>query len=216
MTVPILYSFRRCPYAIRARMAILASGFVCELREVALSNKPSALLLASPKATIPVLVLPDGQVLDESLDIMAYALGQNDPDDWLITATGSAMELVTVNDSDFKHHLDRYKYPQRYDGHASLHREAGMTILRHLEAILAKQAFLTDDRCSLVDVAIFPFVRQFAAVDEAWFASQSIPFLAAWLSAFLGNEMFNTAMATFPIWNPSDVETLFPQGLAAV
>jgi glutathione S-transferase len=216
MTLPILYSFRRCPYAMRARIAIFASGLVCELREVALADKPDALLLASPKATIPVLVLPDGRVLDESLDIMIYALEQNDPDNWLETATGSAVHLVETNDSALKHHLDRYKYPQRYESNFDQHRDAGMAILQRFDSILSQQRFLTADSCSLVDVAIFPFVRQFAAVNEAWFASQSIPFLAAWLNAFLGSEMFKTAMATYPIWKPGDVETHFPQGLAAV
>jgi glutathione S-transferase len=210
MRLPTLYSFRRCPYAIRARLAILVSGMTCELREVSLANKPEAMLLASPKATVPVMVLPDGKVLDESLDIMRYALEANDPDGWLTSIDDAAMELVRVNDDAFKHHLDRYKYPDRFDGDPLPHRAAGITILRALNQRLDKHGRLIGPRDSLIDAAILPFVRQFAAVDEAWFALEPIPAVQKWLAQFLQSQAFKQVMINLPVWKEGDPETLFP------
>jgi glutathione S-transferase len=209
MTLPILYSFRRCPYAIRARMAILAAGLVCELREVSLSNKPETMLLASPKATLPVMVLSDGRVLDESLDIMRYALGQNDPANWLGPMNDQHMDLVATNDDVFKIHLDHYKYPDKYDGNPMDHRDAAMAILGKLNHQLETEKFLTGDRCVLVDAAIFPFVRQFAAVNEAWFDRQPVSHLRNWLKGFLTSAAFEMAMVNAPIWKPIDPITCF-------
>ena len=210
MTLPILYSFRRCPYAIRARLAILVSGLVCELREVSLANKPEAMLLASPKTTIPVMVLPDGRVLEESLDIMSYVLRCNDPKNWLGPVNDTRMAWVRTNDDVFKVHLDHYKYPGKYSGDAHAHRDAGLSILARLDHVLAQQKFLAGPTCSLIDIAILPFVRQFAAVDEAWFGTQPIPFVQAWLVQFLASDMFAAAMVSLPIWKPGDGATLFP------
>jgi glutathione S-transferase len=181
--LPILYSFRRCPYAMRARMALLISGIKCELREVKLSAKPEAMVAASPKATVPVLVRTDNVVLDESLQIMRWTLGVNDPEGWL---KGDDAPLIEANDGPFKHHLDRYKYPSRYDDcDAVEHREAGLEILRDLEKRLSDQPQLCGEQRSMADIAIMPFVRQFAHTDREWFAEQPVPHLRQWLEAHI-------------------------------
>jgi glutathione S-transferase len=212
MTLPVLYSFRRCPYAIRARLAIVVSGLVCELREVSLANKPADMILASPKATVPVMVLPDATVLEQSLDIMAYALAHNDPSNWSGPVAAQAMGLIELVDTRFKDHLDRYKYPDRYEGDGVKHRELGLTILAGFDALLTKHAFLAGADFTMIDAAILPFVRQFAAVDTDWFASQPIPHVHAWLTAFLDGELFKNAMTSQPVWKPRDPVTRFPAG----
>jgi len=164
--LPILYSFRRCPYAIRARLALLASGTVCEIREVKLSAKPAEMLALSPKATVPVLLSPDGRVIEESLDIMRWALARNDPEGWL---DRSDELLIACNDGPFKHHLDRYKYPDRHDADPAEHRAAALDLLRPLEARLLASPYLCGDAMGLADAALMPFVRQFAQTDLAWF-----------------------------------------------
>ena len=153
--IPILYSFRRCPYAIRARLALDVSGQVCELREVALRNKPPELFRASPKATVPVLLLPDGEVIDESLDIMLWALNRNDPERWL---AGEGMRgLIGRFDSHFKQHLDHYKYTSRFAGSDPLvSRAAACQDLALLEEILTQKAYLAGEHVSLADMAIVP------------------------------------------------------------
>jgi glutathione S-transferase len=210
MNLPILYSFRRCPYAIRARLAILVSATDVEIREVSLANKPSEMLSASPKGTIPVLVLPDGEVLDESLEIMAYALGLNDPQDWRSGATQHGMGFVSLVDDVFKTHLDHYKYPDRYDDDPIVHRDAALSILEGFDAVLLRHAFLAGSYVTLVDAAIFPFVRQFAAVDPAWFEAQPIDALNAWLKRLLSSDIFHAAMVTIPAWKAGDTMTVFP------
>jgi glutathione S-transferase len=210
MTLPILYSFRRCPYAIRARLAIAVSGLVCELREVSLANKPADMILVSPKATVPVMVLPGATVLEQSLDIMAYALGHNDPDKWRGFVAAEAVGLIDLVDTEFKDHLDRYKYPDRYDGDALKHRDAGLAILADFDAILTYHPYLAGSNFTLIDAAILPFVRQFAAVDTNWFASQPIPNVHAWLSEFLDCELFQAAMTSQPVWKSGDPAILFP------
>jgi glutathione S-transferase len=210
MNLPILYSFRRCPYAIRARLAILVSGLRCELREVSLANKPEAMLIASPKATIPVMVLSNGQVLDESLDIMRHALSVRDPEGWLSGVTDETSILVTINDQTFKRHLDHYKYPDRWDDDPLAHRAAGLAILAELDARLARHGMLTGQTYTLSDIAILPFVRQFAAVDESWFAAQPIPHLQKWLVGFLESKLFARAMVPMPIWKVGDPPIDFP------
>jgi glutathione S-transferase len=210
MQYPVLYSFRRCPYAIRARLAILVSGLLVELREISLANKPAMMTTASPKATIPVMVLPDGTVLEESLDIMAYALGHNDPDNWLYGALPAAMAQVSLVDDVFKNHLDHYKYPNQYDGDPIEHRNRGMAILAAFDATLARQGYLGGNAFSQVDAAILPFVRQFWAVDPVWFADQPVPALKGWLTAFLDSPLFADAMVTNPVWRDGDPTTIFP------
>jgi glutathione S-transferase len=184
---PLLFSFRRCPYAIRARLALAVSGIDVTVQEVKLSAKPAALLAVSPKATVPVLVLADGRVIDESLDIMRWALAQQDPEHWLAHTDD---RVIATNDGAFKLYLDAWKY------RASLaDRDAALAILASLDARLAAQAQLGGDRPGLTDMAILPFVRQFAAVDPAWFADQTLPRLQAWLAAHLATPLFQRVMA---------------------
>lgn len=207
---PILYTFRRCPYAMRARLALAVSGTVCAVREVVLRDKPAELLAASPKGTVPVLVLEDGRVVDESLEIMRWALTRNDPEEWLWP--GDAMwPLIAENDGPFKQALDRYKYPARYEGADPLvHRGEALDFLQRLETKLNGGRFLFGDLPSLADAAIFPFVRQFAAVDPTWFAAQPLPGLHGWLAGLLASPLFATVMARWPQWRAGDAEPLFP------
>ena len=196
--LPILYSFRRCPYAMRARMAIAVAGVDVETREVALHNKPDAMVAASPKATVPVLVLPDGRVIDESIDIMAWALRHHDPLDWSRARDDA---LIATNDGAFKHHLDRMKYPHRYDGvDAAHHYREGVAILRHYEAVLAESQFLGSDHATFTDIAIFPFVRQFARADMASWRQTPLPRTRNWLETLTQSPLFDSIMAKHKLW----------------
>ncbi|KQM19774.1 glutathione S-transferase [Novosphingobium sp. Leaf2] len=199
MPLPILYSFRRCPYAMRARLALAISGKRYELREVKLSAKPEAMLAASPKGTVPVLVLPDGRVIDQSIDIMRHALAQHDPERWLDRDDPA---LIADNDGPFKHGLDRYKYPDRHGVDAAAHRDAGLNFLQRLEHTLCASAYLGGNERGLIDAAIIPFVRQFAAVDRGWFDAEPLPRLKAWLSAYLASGLFGAIMLRVPPWSP--------------
>jgi glutathione S-transferase len=197
--LPILYSFRRCPYAMRARLALLLADRTCEIREVLLRDKPAAMIAVSPKATVPVLLLPDGQVIDQSLDIMRWALGVplDDP-------------LVAANDGAFKRHLDHYKYPDRHGVDPQTSRTAGLAILEDYEERLRHHAFLQGETATPLDYAIMPFVRQFAAVDSAWFDAQSLPMLQHWLAQHIASHLFERAMIRLPQWHDGDAPTLFP------
>ena len=199
MSGSILYSFRRCPYAMRARMALTIGGVDFDLCEVKLSAKPKAMLDASPKGTVPVLVLPDGAVIDESLDIMRWALMRHDPEDWLARDDAA---LIARNDGPFKHALDRYKYPERHDGDALAHRAHGLSLLAGLDARLSRNGQLCGSTRGLADAAIMPFVRQFAAVDRAWFEAQPLPHLRAWLEWHLASDLFNRIMERSAPWSP--------------
>ncbi len=203
---PILYSFRRCPYAMRARLALAVSGTRYELREVSLRAKPTAMLAASAKGTVPVLVLSEGEVIDQSLDIMRWALTTCDPEGWLERDDAS---LISTNDGSFKHDLDRYKYPDRHEADALTHREHGLTFLRELDARLAISTFLGGPVQGVTDAAIVPFVRQFAAVDPTWFAAQRLPQLHSWLQGIIGSGLFRSIMLRAPLWNPGDLPTHF-------
>jgi glutathione S-transferase len=206
---PILYSFRRCPYAMRARMALLISETPVRLREVVLRDKPEEMVAASPKATVPVLVQDDATVIDESLAIMQWALDRNDPAGWLDDAQAGA-DLIAEADSDFKDNLDRYKYPTRYDDVDPLaHRSAGLAFLEKLEKPLVAQGQLLGTRPRLADFAIFPFIRQFANNDRNWFDAQPLPGLQKWLAAHLGSDLFAAAMKKYPQWKTGDPEPLF-------
>lgn len=202
MTDPIIYSFRRCPYAMRARLALAVSGQRPVLREVRIAAKPDAMLAVSPKGTVPVLLLADGQVIDESLDIMRWALGRHDPEAWL--ARDDA-DLIAQNDGVFKYHLDRYKYPQRHDSDALAHRAMGIEILAGLDARLADQGGqLAGIKRGLVDMAIMPFVRQFAAVDADGFSRLDFPYLQTWLSGHLQSCLFQSIMTRWTPWREGD------------
>ena len=192
---------------MRARLAVAASGVVCHLREVKLSAKPEAMLIASPKGTVPVLVLPDGKVVDQSLDIMRWALGQGDPEGWLARDDPG---LVARNDGVFKQDLDRYKYPERHESDPLEHREGGLVFLRDLDDRLAAHGQLCGPARGLADAAIMPFVRQFSAVDVAWFEAQSLPHLTRWLAGHLGSDLFQVVMTRFAPWHEGDAAVLFP------
>ena len=192
---------------MRARLALLASGTVCEIREVKLADKPSAMIAISPKATVPVLHLADRQVIDQSIDIMRWALGKNDPESWL---DRDDRDLIEANDGPFKHHLDRYKYPERHGSDPAGHRAAGLELLRVLEDRLALHASLSGDARGLTDAAIMPFVRQFAQTDRAWFDAQPMPRLQAWLESHLASPLFAAAMIRLRPWQPGDESISFP------
>lgn len=223
--LPILYSFRRCPYAMRARLAIAVSGQRCELREVVLRNKPPEMLAASPKATVPVLVLPSGDVIDESLDIMLWALRRNDPEGWLTPQCGSldAMKaLIAENDGMFKQSLDRYKYPNRrypqeHSGDvqrfAQAHQAHGAGWLAGLESRLESGGWLFGNGtnlASLADMAILPFVRQFAHTDTVWFAAQPWPHLLGWLARWEASALYHSIMEKYPPWQTGHAGVGFP------
>lgn len=211
---PVLYSFRRCPYAMRARLALAVSGQMVELREVDLKDKPVEMLLISPKGSVPVLLTPDGKVLEESLDIMLWALGQHDPAGWLTPESGGLEEmlaLIAECDGDFKHHLDRYKYPQRYqDEDALTHRNAGAAFLRQLDARLNLHTYLFGSQAALADMAILPFVRQYAKTDEEWFLQQPWPALQVWLESITRSPSFALVMSRQAKWVPGDARICFP------
>ncbi len=212
--MPVLYSFRRCPYAMRARMALLVSATPVRLREVVLRDKPEEMIAASPKATVPVLVLPDGRVIDESLAIMHWALAGNDPQGWL---QGNAAETALIAEADgpFKDHLDRYKYPTRYENVDPLdHRAGGLAFLERLDGLIQASGQLMAAQSTLADHAIFPFVRQFANNDRAWFDQLPLPALQQWLSDHLASPLFATTMQKYLQWQSGDVEPVF--GLEAV
>jgi glutathione S-transferase len=192
---------------MRARMAVLVGGLSCDIREVKLSAKPAEMIAASPKATVPVLVLPDGRVIDESLEIMRWALGRNDPEHWL---DGDDAELIAANDGPFKHHLDRYKYPDRHGEDPAEHRAAGMAILAVLETRLAATANLCGTGRTLTDIALMPFVRQFAEVSRAFFDAQPIQGVQRWLASHIASPLFEQAMTRLAPWQPGDAPIPFP------
>lgn len=214
MTLPVLYSFRRCPYAMRARMSLIASDTHCALREIELKNKPDEMLEASPKGTVPVLVPGEGPVLEESLDIMLWALERHDPQGWLAPERGTRDEmlaLIRACDGEFKPHLDRYKYPTRHEDVDPLHHRAqGLAFVSRLDDRLGEDPWLFGTRIALADVAIFPFIRQFANTDREWFDEAAPPHARAWLERCLAWPVFTRAMAKVPVWEAGSREPVFP------
>ena len=193
-----LYSFRRCPYAMRARMALRYSGVALEIVEVSLKAKPAEMLALSSKGTVPVLNAA-GQVIDESLAIMHWALAQHDPQDWQLlndpAGPAAIAALVEENDQVFKVHLNRYKYAERYPEHPmAFYRSEGEVFLGKLERLLEQREYLLADHPSLADVALMPFVRQFAHVDREWFGQASYPRLQRWLQGFIDSDLFTSIM----------------------
>jgi glutathione S-transferase len=189
-----LYSFRRCPYAMRARMALRYSGVPVEIVEVSLKAKPAEMLAISPKGTVPVMDA-DGRVIDESLEIMRWALAQNDPQGWLLDGDSRIAELIEANDQGFKINLNRYKYAERYpEQPMEVYRAQGVVFLQRLEGLLQDRDYLLADHPSLADIALLPFVRQFAHVDREWFAQTPYPRLQAWLHNFLESDLFTSIM----------------------
>jgi glutathione S-transferase len=209
--LPLLYTYRRCPYAMRARMALLVAKRDFNAHEIVLRNKPAAMLALSPKGTVPVLLLDDGQVLDESWDIMRWALDtQVDTDAdadatqswWRLAQTAQNLDLLQRNDGEFKRLLDRYKYPERHACEGvtrNLTRaQAVACFLDPLEARLQSQTYLGGARPCATDLAVFPFVRQFAAVEPDWFASLAAPAVRAWLASWLNKPLFEACMLKLP------------------
>ncbi len=197
---------------MRARLALRVSGVAVALREVVLRNKPAALIAASPKATVPVLQLPGGAVLEQSLDIMRWALGAHDPQGWLRPEEQDEVQgLVDLNDGPFKQALDRYKYAPRHpERPAQAWRdEAVAGVLAPWNTRLAERRFLLRDTPSLADMALLPFVRQFASVDAAWFDSAPLPHLRAWLQRGTSSELFVSVMHPYAAWQPGDAELIF-------
>jgi glutathione S-transferase len=212
--LPVLWTFRRCPYAMRARLALTISKISFEWREIILRHKPAAMLEASPKGTVPVLVLPDGTVLEESLDIMHWALARHDPESWLGLSEQESHEiksLILQSDNEFKHHLDRTKYHNRYEGaDPEFHRTEALKILHQWDQRLSDAGQFFGSRPGLADMAIFPFVRQFANIDRSWFSAQSLPALHQWLQGHLESELFAGIMEKHPPWQDGDAPLLFP------
>jgi len=197
---PVLYSYRRCPYAMRARMALKYAGIAVDVHEITLSAKPSELLAVSPKGTVPVLVLQDQttskqQVLEQSLDIMHWALQQQDVDGWLTVDKQLAQQLIAENDTSFKQSLDKYKYAIRFPEQSSLtYRAQAEEFLHKLESQLSQSTFLLSDQLSVADIAIFPFVRQFSGVDSHWFEHAAYPKVRAWLNTLIASALFVSVM----------------------
>ena len=194
--IPILYSFRRCPFAIRARMVLFYSGINVEIKEVLLKDKPLMMLSLSPKGTVPVLISPDGTVLDESYQIMLWAINISDPDHWYPSCMSKEIDdLVYKNDHEFKSTLDKYKYSDRHPENSKIYyRRQGEYFLIFLEEKLKSNNYLLGDEISLADVAIFPFIRQFAFVDIDWFESSRYLKLRQWLNTILSSKIFNIVM----------------------
>ncbi len=203
---PILYSFRRCPYAMRARLGLASAQIRVELREVVLRDKPAAFLTASPTGTVPCLQA-EGAVIDESFDIMRWALAQSDPEGWL-TMPATGLDWIEEADGPFKRALDRTKYATRYPGEdPEAHRVVAHEFLARLDAQIDTWIF---DRPTLADFAILPFVRQFAFIDKARFDAQDWPALQGWLERFLASDRFTAVMDKYPQWHDGDAPTAFP------
>lgn len=188
---PLLYSYRRCPYAMRARMALVAAKIQCQVQEIDFKNKPAAMLAISPKGTVPVLQRLQEQVIEESLDIVFWALQQHDPEGFLTCDIAMAKNLIAENDGGFKKALDRYKYSNRFpDEDCTQARDNGLEFLQKLEDILILQKNLIGQTISVADICIFPFVRQFVNVDKDWFNAHSFPYLKVWLASHIHGDLF--------------------------
>lgn len=211
--LPALYSFRRCPYAIRARLALLLANQTVELREVVLKNKPAELLACSPKGTVPVLVT-DNQIIDESLDIMHWALDTNFPSAAIDNCDETAKALVTSNDKCFKHWLDKYKYFDRHpENSRQFYRDQACEFIAELESRLENQLYIgqldNHDKPGFADLAIWPFIRQFAFCDMEWFRASTFSKTVAWLDRLLHNPVFKVAMTKYPPWQAGQETVLF-------
>lgn len=204
-----LYSFRRCPYAMRARLGLVLSNKSVQLREIILKHKPEAMLKASPKGTVPVLIEKDGHVIDESLDIMKWAL----EDSQLLNSVTSAMHsLIKENDDVFKGWLDKYKYADRYPEYSEVYyREQGELFLEKLEQLLTNSNMLFTDKYCFADLAILPFIRQFAFVDIDWFNQSKYQHVRDWLTTFIDSALFLSIMKKYPTWLESHQEISFPE-----
>ena len=206
---PILYTFRRCPYAMRARFAMRSSKIIVEVREIKLQKKPSEFLKSSPKGTVPVLITKSGKVLEESLDIINWALNKNDPDKWLANGKLESHEITKLLDdleNKFKPNLDKYKYPSRFSGvDQFFHRDKNLCFLKKLNSYLENNKSLNCEHLSLLDYAIFPFVRQFRNVNQDWFDKLNFVFLNKWINQIIDSKDFSSIMKKFKKWEPNDL-----------
>ena len=209
MTTPILYSFRRCPYCMRAHMALKQAGIKVELREVSLNDMPEEALAVSPAETVPVLVLADGTAIDESWEIVKWALAQNDPDDWLGKDNSLLLDtemLIETNDFSFKEDLDHYKYSDRYPEHSEKHyRQACEEYIEELEEMLIEYPYLLAEQLSAADIGVFPFVRQFSLVDADWFQQAPYPNVQRWLKSLINSALFKNVFQKHELWKKGDV-----------
>ena len=212
MNLPILYSFRRCPYAMRARMALILASEDCELREITLKNKPDEMLQISAKGTVPVLELPN-KVLEESLDIISWAM-QSRPESVYIFSTKEKLiseSLIQLFDSKFKYHLDRYKYASRYEANSSEHQKECKNILEKLDSKINSSPWIFGEKVSLLDISILPFIRQCKIADPEWFFEQNFKKVIALLDFFEASNLFIHAMKKFDLWDPQNPNgSLFP------
>ena len=216
MKTPILYSFKRCPYAMRARMAIKLSNINCELREIRLNNKPKHMLEVSPKGTVPVLVLEE-RIIDESMEIIHWAMNQKNIFNDDISRSDKTLTETLINDFDnkFKHHLDRYKYSTRYkDVDAKEHRNLCMQMLMQIECLISKENWFFSSQISKLDISILPFIRQFRIADTDWFDNQElIPKTQKFLNTFLNSDLFNDVMINYKLWVNDSEPIYFPAKL---
>jgi glutathione S-transferase len=218
MTLPVLYSLRNCPYAMRARLAIYKSKQTVELRDVVLKHKPPEMIAASSKATVPILVLATAQVIDESLEVMLWALGESDPDNLLrienskqsvslnetkpSIETKDILKLIDLFDSEFIPCLDAYKCAKRYhESNLKECRHACEVYIQKLEHRLSLHKYLIDDNESMADIALLPFIRKFAKVERQWYRQSSYPNIRHWLNQYLQSALFNKVMAQHPLWS---------------
>jgi glutathione S-transferase len=214
MKKPILYSLQHCPYAMRARLALLMARQVVSLRAIVTKDKPADMLAISPKGTVPILILSDGTIIDESLDIMIWALKSNDPDDLLYSQQpelySEMLELISESDNEFRTSLSAYKYNKRYHlaDEIKLRSECELFIQK-IESMLTKQMFIMGDKLSFADLAILPFVRQFANTDKKWFRDSGYPKVTAWLAGLMQSLLFTKAMRKYPLWLENNEEFLF-------
>jgi len=216
--MPILYSFKRCPYAMRARMAIYLSQIVVELREVSLKNKPKSMLEISPKGTVPVLLLENGDVIDESMDIINWCLKTKTKVFKDVLTKDQELfsnKTIQIFDEEFKFHLDRYKYATRYkDVDEIFHRDACLEILKNLENKTTNTKWFFSDNVNKIDISVLPFIRQFRIANPLWFdAKVDMPNIQIWLKNFLESKLLNEVMVNFEVWVPNDSIKLFPTNL---
>ena len=210
---PTLYSFRRCPYAMRARLALRLCKIQCIIREISLKAKNSEFLKVSPKATVPVLVLPNGEVLEESLDIIYWSLEQNDPSKLKINnqLANETNKLIELFDTEFKFHLDRYKYSSRYNiKNSQVHRDKGRDLLVLINNLLEGKNYIGGKNISLLDISILPFVRQYRIADIKWFDNNlGLDNVSNWLNIFLNSGLLASIMTKYKVWEIDDPLTLF-------
>ena len=210
---PTLYSFRRCPYAMRARLALRLCKIECIIREISLKAKNTEFLRVSPKATVPVLVLPNGEVLEESLDIIYWSLEQNDPSKLKVNNQlgRKTSKLIELFDTEFKFHLDRYKYSSRYNiQNSQVHRDKAREILVQINTMLEGKSYIGGKNISFLDISILPFVRQFRIADMKWFDNNlGLDNVNKWLNIFLNSDLLASIMTKYKVWEIDDPVTFF-------